>query len=164
MIQIRAAEIKDLPSIQEILNDQILYSCNVYDETPRTGTQMREWFEHQFELNNPILVATDNSKVIGYASYSQFRKWEGFRFCMEHSIYLSKEARGRGAGKLLLMELLNIAKERNVHSIIAGIDGQNKKGIAFHLSMGFDQVGEIKQSGYKFNQWLDLVLMQLILK
>jgi phosphinothricin acetyltransferase len=117
-------------------------------------------------LNNPIIVAVDEQldQVVGYASYSQFRKWEGFRFCVEHSIYLSEKSRGKGLGKLLLTELLSIAKNRGIHSVIAGIDSQNVPGIAFHNAMGFEQVGLVKESGFKFDRWLDLVLMQLIVK
>lgn len=102
-------------------------------------------------------------KVIGFGYYSEFRFREAYKFTVEHSVYVHPNHHGKGIGKLLLTELIRLAKAQNLHTMIGVIDSENTGSIAFHEKMGFETVGVIKESGYKFDRWLSSVFMQLML-
>jgi phosphinothricin acetyltransferase len=96
--------------------------------------------------------------------YSEFRFREAYKFTVEHSVYVSENHIGKGIGKLLLSELIQLAKAQGLHTMIGVIDSENQGSIAFHEQFGFKTVGIIKESGYKFDRWLDSVFVQLLLK
>jgi L-amino acid N-acyltransferase YncA len=112
----------------------------------------------------PVIVAETENGTIGYATYGTFRHKIGYRFTVEHSVYVAEEFLGKGVGKLLLAELIQLAKKQKYHTMIGVIDSENKGSIAFHKKYGFETVGVIKESGYKFDRWLSSVFMQLILE
>lgn len=162
-VQIREAVLDDIPSILEIVNHYIAHDTCIYDIEPRAIDFQIAWFEIQMNLGNPVLVAEENSKLLGFASYAQFRPKVGYKFSMEHSVYLHPSEKGRGIGKLLLLSLINKAKQQNIHALIGGIDATNIDSIEFHKKLGFEVVGKMNEVGYKFNKWLDLVWMQKII-
>lgn len=102
--------------------------------------------------------------VAGFASYGPFRPWPAYKYSVEHSIYVNKDQRGKGIAKKLLRTLIDHATNANLHTIVAGIDSQNDVSINLHRQLGFKEIGQIAQVGYKFGRWLDLVFMQLILE
>jgi L-amino acid N-acyltransferase YncA len=161
---IRPAEAKDLPAILEIVNYNILNSTAVYDYDPKSLADMQVWFDEKQQANWPIVVAEIEGKVAGYASYGPFRFKQGYRFTIEHSVYVNEKHNGKGIGKLLLTELITLAKTKGYHTMIGGIDADNKGSIEFHKKFGFIETGTIKESGFKFDRWLDLTFMQLILE
>lgn len=162
-MEIRLAEEKDLKKILEILNYEIANSTAVYDDVDRSESFIQTWFSEKNKLGFPVFVAVDNNTVLGYGTYGKYRPHDGFRFTVEHSIYISKENRGGGIGKLLMQELINAAKKNGFHAIIAGIDAENVKSCHFHEEFGFVEVGRLKEVGFKFDRWLDLVFMQKML-
>ncbi len=162
-LAIRPAQDADLPAILDIMNDAILNTTAIYDYNVRGITFISEWFDTKQKLGFPVLVATRDNEVLGYASYGSFRNFDGFRHTVEHSVYLRPEARGYGFGKLLLTALIAHARTNKHHVMIAGIDAENLTSIALHESLGFSHAGTLKESGFKFNRWLDLVFMQLTL-
>ncbi|PWJ58715.1 phosphinothricin acetyltransferase [Dyadobacter jejuensis] len=163
-VKIRNASPLDLPVILEILNQSIRTSTAIYDYEERTLEQLTEWFERMILDSMPVLVSEVENEVIGYGSFQRFRPKEGFRFSVEHSIYLKESSRGMGVGGRLLESLIQRAKEQGIHTMIGCIDASNRGSISFHEKYGFVEKGYIKEVGYKFDQWLDLVYMQLILK
>ncbi|WP_025761859.1 GNAT family N-acetyltransferase [Dyadobacter tibetensis] len=163
-LKIRNASPLDLPVILEILNESILTSTAIYDYETRSLEQLTEWFDQMLMNSMPILVAEVEGKVIGYGSFQQFRPKKGFMFSVEHSIYLNESSRGMGVGGRLLESLIQRAREQGIHTMIGCIDASNRGSISFHEKYGFVEKGYIKEVGYKFDQWLDLVYMQLILK
>lgn len=163
-IQVRPYYIADTQSILDIINYNIENSTALYDYNPRTLAQQIAIFEDKLSKNFPIIVATDNDKVLGFGYYSEFRFREAYKYTVEHSVYASKEVIGKGVGKLLLSELIILAKKQNLHTMIAVIDSENKSSITFHEKFGFKTVGVIKETGFKFDKWLDSVFMQLILE
>jgi L-amino acid N-acyltransferase YncA len=109
----------------------------------------------------PWLVAERAGQVIGYAYANQFRPRRAYRFCVEDSIYLAPEARGQGAGRLLLAELIARCEALGIRQMLAVIgDAQNKGSIAVHRSCGFEHTGTFAAAGWKFERWLDVVMMQ----
>ena len=160
---IRQAEEKDLPIILEIMNEAIENTTAIYDYYPRNNEFVRNWFIKKQADNFPVLVYELDNHAVGYGTYGTFRAWTAYKFSVEHSIYVQKGFQGKGIGKLLLASLINAAKEGGYHTMIAGIDSSNEKSCAFHREFGFVEAGRITEVGYKFERWLDLVFMQLIL-
>ncbi|MEN7549079.1 N-acetyltransferase family protein [Rapidithrix thailandica] len=163
-IEVKAAEEKDLPAILEIINYEIRHSTAIYDYEERSPEAQREWLQQKQQEHMPVLVAVLEGQVLGFGTYGTFRPKVGYRFCVEHSVYVSENARGKGAGSVLMEALIQSAKQQGLHSMIAGIDAANQSSYDFHIKFGFEEVGRLKEVGYKFDQWLDLVFMQLLLK
>jgi phosphinothricin acetyltransferase len=163
MIKIRHAIESDLNAILDIYNDAILNTTAVYDYEPHTLNMRKHWFETKKEQGFPVFVAEENNEVLGFSSIGPFRVWAAYKYSVENSIYVKDRQRGKGIGKLLMQPLIDAAKELKLHTIIAGIDADNKLSIEFHKQFGFEEVGYFKQVGWKFNRWLDLVFMQLLI-
>ena len=161
---IRNAAPKDLPAILEIINHAILTTTAIYDYDARTLEEQTAWFEKMITDGMPVIVAEHDKEVIGYGSYNIFRPKVGYRFSVEHSIYLNDKSRGIGVGGKLLGSLIQRARESGLHSMIGAIDAANRGSIEFHKKYGFIEKGYLREVGYKFDQWLDAVFMQLILQ
>lgn len=157
---IRAAEEADLPAILAILNDAILNTTAVWSLTPVTLDQRRAWMADRKTKGLPILVSEQDGAVVGFASYGEFRAWEGYKHTVEHSIYVESTVRGRGIGRALLAALLDDAKRNGKHTMVAGIEAGNTASIRLHAGFGFVEAGCLRQVGRKFDRWLDLLLMQ----
>ena len=162
-IKIRSYKEDDCKSILDIINYNILNSTALYDYKPRTLETQLAIFKDKLDKNFPIIVAEENNEVIGFGYYSEFRFREAYKFTVEHSVYAHQNHLGKGIGKLLLEELILLAKKQNLHTMIGVIDSENTGSIAFHEKFGFQQAGFIKDSGYKFDRWLHSVFMQLML-
>jgi L-amino acid N-acyltransferase len=159
----RDAEIKDLPVILDIMNDAILHTTSIYDYGIRDTEYVAAWFEKKKTDKMPVLVCEINERAVAYGSYGIFRAWDAYRFSVEHSIYVHKDFRGRGIGKQLLKDLIQRAKTEGYHTMIAGIDSSNQHSCDFHKKQGFVEVGKFMEVGYKFDRWLHLVFLQLML-
>ncbi|HEY9660960.1 MAG TPA: N-acetyltransferase family protein [Allocoleopsis sp.] len=164
-IQVRPATHADLPFILEIYNEAVLNTTASYDYNPTTLEARVEWYENHLQNNLPILVAelTDGT-IAGWSSLSAFRRAEGYCFTAEDSVYVAVAYRGKGIGKQLLIPLIEAAQQRGLHSIVAGIDAENEVSIGLHARLGFETVACLKEVAFKFDRWLDLVLMQRMLK
>lgn len=163
-VTIRPYQIKDTQAILDIINYNILNSTALYDYTIRTFEQQKAILEDKLSKDFPVIVAEIGNEVVGFGMYSEFRFREAYKFTVEHSVYVNQENHGKGIGKILLQELIVIAKNQKLHTMIAVIDAENQSSVAFHEKFGFKTVGIIKESGYKFDRWLHSVFMQLILE
>lgn len=162
-ITMRAATAADLPEILEIYNDAILNTTSVYSEKPHTLEMRQTWFNERKQAGFPVIVAVQDGNVAGFATYGHFRIWPCYRYTIEHSVYVRKESRGQGISKLLLNEVIDDARKAGMHAMIAGIDSENDISLKLHLQYGFEQVARFKEVGFKFNRWLDLIFLELIL-
>jgi L-amino acid N-acyltransferase YncA len=163
-INIRAYKTEDTQAILEIINHNILHSTALYDYNIRTYEQQKNILEDKISKNFPVIVAELDGRVVGFGMYSEFRFREAYKFTVEHSVYVNEAFHGKGIGKLLLQELIALARKQNLHTMIAVIDSENQSSVEFHEKFGFKTVGIIKESGYKFDRWLHSVFMQLILE
>ena len=160
---IQTYQTKDCSAILEIINEQILTGTALYDYKPRTLAQQLAIFDEKLQKGFPIIVAKIADEIVGFGYYSEFRFREAYKFTVEHSVYAKKNYIGKGIGKLLLTELIELAKTQNLHTMIGVIDSENESSIAFHEKFGFEKAGFIKEAGYKFDRWLHSVFMQKIL-
>ena len=163
MITIRHATEDDLPAILEIYNDVILHTTAVYDYEPHTLEMRRQWFITKKEQGFPVFVAADGEKIVGLSSIGPFRAWAAYKYSVENSVYVSADSRGQGIGKLLIPPLIVVARELGLHTIIAGIDAANEASLKLHEHFGFKEVAHFREVGYKFDRWLDLKFLQLVL-
>jgi phosphinothricin acetyltransferase len=163
-VQIRPFEIKDTQSILEIINYNILNSTALYDYKTRDFETQKTILEDKINKGFPVFVAECDGKLVGFGMYSEFRFREAYKFTVEHSVYVSPNEMGKGIGKMIMAQLIIQAKAQGLHTMIGVIDSENKSSITFHEQFGFKTVGIIKESGYKFDRWLDSVFMQLLLE
>jgi phosphinothricin acetyltransferase len=162
-IILRDALESDLPAILEIYNDIILTTTAIYSEEPHTLQMRLDWFNERKQAGFPVIVAEQNGVLVGFATYGKFRVWPCYRFTIEHSLYVHKDNRGQGISKILLQEIISLAKSAGMHALIAGVDSENDISLQLHLKFGFTQVARFKEVGFKFNRWLDLIFLELIL-
>ena len=152
------------PEILAIYNEAIVNSTVLYDYKPRTLATMETWFAAKERGNYPVLGAfEDDGTLAGFASYGPFRAFPAYKYSVEHSVYVEKQKRGRGLGKVLLAAIIEAAKKQDYHMMVGGIDSTNQPSIRLHLKEGFTLCASIKQAGFKFGRWLDLEFYQLIL-
>ncbi len=111
----------------------------------------------------PFLVAEDDGAVAGFVTASQFRGGPGYAHTFEHSVHVAAPAQGKGLGRALMATLEAELRMRDVHSVFAGVSGENAGGIGFHAAMGYREVARLPEVGRKFGRWHDLVLMQKML-
>jgi phosphinothricin acetyltransferase len=151
-------------AILAIFNDAIVNSTALYDYKPRTMDMMTAWFEAKRKGKFPVLgVETDAGEFMGFASYGTFRAWPAYKYSVEHSVYVDARFRGRGLGKFLLKEIIAAAQGQNYHALVGVIDASNVASIRLHEAAGFACCGTIRQAGFKFGRWLDVLFYQLIL-
>jgi len=162
-VTLRDATEQDLPAILDIYNDVLLTTTAIYSEKPHTLEMREVWFRERKDAGFPVIVAEQDNILVGFATYGHFRAWPCYRFTVEHSVYVHKDKRGQGISKILLDEIISIAKAAGMHTLIAGIDSENEISIQLHLKFGFIQVARFKEVGFKFNRWLDLIFLELIL-
>ncbi len=166
---IRPANESDLPVILAIYNDIIANSTAVYRDNPVTLEDRLTWFRSRTQSTYPILVACDEApckesksptNIVGFSTFGDFRSGSGYRFTAEHTVHVHTAHRGRGIGTKLLLALLPHAQRLGKHTLIGGVDAENSASIRFHERLGFERVAHLRQVGFKFDRWLDLILLQ----
>ena len=163
MITIRDLHEDDLPGLLAIYNDVLLTSTAIYRDEPATLEERRDWWEARRRLQQPVLAATDDTGLVGFASFGDFRAWPGYRYTVEHTVHIRADRRGQGIGRQLMQPLMEQARAAGKHVMIAGVDADNGGSLRFHETLGFVRVAHFREVGYKFGRWLDLVFLQKIL-
>lgn len=159
---IRAAVESDAEIIAEIYNDAVLNTTAIWNENRIDVANRITWINSRQQSGFPVIVATDkDDTVLGYASYGDWRPWDGYRHTVEHSVYVHKDVRGKGAGAALMQGLIQLAREAGKHVMVAAIESENAASIALHKKLGFIESGRMTEVGTKFGRWLDLTFLQL---
>lgn len=158
-----SATVSHLPAILGIVNHNILHSTALYDYDVKPQEYINTWFADKQSAGWPVIVAVEDGNVIGYATFGPFRFKDGYKFTVEHSVYVAEGHSGKGIGGQLLEELISLATQKGYHTMIGGIDAGNEGSIAFHKKYGFTEAGLLKETGFKFGRWLDLQFMQKML-
>lgn len=160
MTTIRPATEADLPAILAIYNDAVINTAAIWNDDIVDLDNRIAWFRTRVGQGFPVLVAVEGETVLGYASYGDFRAFQGYRFTVENSIYVATSARGKGAGSALLSALVDAAKEQGKHMMVAGIEAGNAVSLRLHEKQGFVETARMPEIGFKFGRYLDLVFLQ----
>jgi phosphinothricin acetyltransferase len=161
---IRDATPADLPQILDIYNDAVANTTAIWNDSLVDLANRQAWYDLRQQQGYPILVAVNaTGQVLGYASFGDWRPFDGFRHSVENSVYVRDDQRGLGLGGRLLPPLLDRARACGKHVMVAAIEAGNSASIRLHERYGFTITGQMPQVGLKFGRWLDLTFMQLIL-
>lgn len=160
---IRVATETDLEAITAIYNDAVLTTTASWDDEVVTLENRRAWLAEHGTEPNVTLVAEIDGEVVGYAGYGRYREKAGYDLTVEHSVYLTPAAQGRGLGTRLLTELVIAATDRGIHVMIGGLSADNETSLRLHQRLGFVETARMPQVGKKFGRWLDLVFVTRIL-
>jgi L-amino acid N-acyltransferase len=159
----RLVERRDADAVRAIYNVEVLESTVTFDLVPRSLAEQVAWID-EHSGGHPAIVAVDaDGEIGGFASLSPYRPRPAYATTVEDSVYVRRDLRGSGIGRLLLGDLVELARDHGFHSVVGRIVGGHEASIALHTSCGFDQVGTEREVGRKFNRWLDVILMQKML-
>lgn len=158
---VRLARLDDAEAMRAIYNVEIA-GVATFDLVERTLEDQQRWLGAHSGAH-PAVVAVDDDVVVGFGSLSPFRDRPAYATTVEDSVYVDRHWQGRGVGKALLDELLQLGSDHGFHSVIARIVGDNEPSIRLHRSCGFDLVGVEREVGRKLGRWLDVVEMQVLL-
>jgi L-amino acid N-acyltransferase len=162
-ITVRPATAADAPAIAAIYNHEVLVTTSTFDLVPRTLDDQREWLLARSGAFSAIVAVADEAGVVGFGSLSPYKERAAYRTTVEDSVYVDRSFGGRGIGTALVTRLLDIARESGFHTVIARIEASGTASRALHARCGFELVGIERQVGRKFNRWLDVAIMQMML-
>lgn len=162
-MQIRDAREGDLATMCAIVNPEIRETTATWTTVERSPRAMRRWWMDLRRDGYPTLVACDGHEILGYANYGRFRTWPGYWRTAENSIYVARQAQGRGVGKALLNALIARAEYQGLSNLIGVIGADRAPSLRLHLVCGFREVGRLPAVGAKFGETLDMVMMQRVL-
>jgi phosphinothricin acetyltransferase len=160
-MHITAATIEDMEDCQAIYAHHVLYGTGTFEEIPPSLEEFCTRFAAVRDAGWGWLVAKDAAGVLGYGYYAQYRARSAYRFAAEDSVYVRDSARGQGVGKAIVTAVVAHAAAKGFTQMLAVIgDTENVGSIGVHASLGFSHVGTMRNVGFKFNRWLDVVTMQ----
>jgi phosphinothricin acetyltransferase len=160
-ISVRQAGPYDVESIADIYGYHVANGTASFEDEPPTLAEMMSRFEQLRLANLPYLVAEFEGQIVGYAYAGPFRLRSAYRFTLEDSVYVSPYFQGRSVGKRLLMQLLREAAALSYKCMVSVVgDSANTPSIALHRACGFEEVGTVRNVGFKQGRWLDIVLLQ----
>ena len=159
-MEIRDAVEADLQRITKIYNEVLATSTAIFSDRPVTVEERVDWWKSRLKQGYPVLVATNDGTVVGFATFGDFRSWPGYRFTVEGTIHIDSLVRRQGVGVALLRVLVERAKTAGKHMMIAGVDSVNLASLRFLEGFGFERVGHLREVGYKFDRFLDLIFLQ----
>ncbi len=158
---IRPSTPADVPAIAAIYGWNVLHGTGTFELDAPDEPEMSRRRDDVLSKGLPWLVAERDGVILGFAYANHFRPRRAYRFCLEDSVYLAADAKGQGLGRLLLAELLARCEAAGARQMLAVIgDSANLGSIGVHRTLGFEPIGVMKAAGWKFERWLDVVLMQ----
>ena len=158
---LRSAVDADLAAIQAIYAHWVTRGTGSFELEAPSLDEMTRRRADVLAKGLPYLVAAADRQVIGYAYANWFRPRPAYRFSVENSVYVHAEARRGGIARLLMIELLARCETAGARQMVAVIgDSANASSVGLHSALGFRPIGVLQSTGWKFDRWLDTVLMQ----
>jgi L-amino acid N-acyltransferase len=169
-LYVRPAVLADAAAIAAIYNQEVTEATSTFDLVPRSLEEQQRWLVQRSGAFTAIVAVRalpegdqSSEEVIGFAALSPYKERAAYRTTVEDSIYVHRSQAGQGVGKLLLTHLVDVARSSGFHSVMARIEATGAASRALHGSCGFVLVGIEREVGRKFNRWLDVAVMQLLL-
>jgi phosphinothricin acetyltransferase len=163
-VVLRPAQLADAEAIRQIYNAEVTTSTVTFDIMPRSLADQRRYLSERSGAHAVIVATDDSDQVLGYAALSPWRAKPAYATSVEDSVYVHPGHQGRGIGRILLAELVSVATARGFHAVFARIVGGHRSSIKVHEALGFEVVGVEREVGRKFGRWLDVVVMELLLR
>ncbi len=160
---IRPATTTDLEAIRAIFNHFVARSTCTFQIEPETADERAAWFRDRSDLH-PVTVADVEGEVVGWAALSPWKSRCAYARSAEASVYVRHGHHRRGVGRSLLLDLIGRAKAIGLHAVIGGACSEQHASLALQAALGFEHVGTFRQVGRKFDRWLDVTYMQLLLE
>lgn len=157
---IRLATRDDLGVINGIYNHYVAHSTCTFQTGPETMAAREVWFGSHDPKIHPITVIEASGEILGWASLSPYHSRCGYRSTVEDSVYLRHDRLGRGMGRALLADLCERSRSIGHHTIIAGVSADQEASVVLHEKLGFVRVAHLREVGYKFDRWLDVIYLQ----
>ncbi len=162
-VSIRLAEVADAAAIRAIYNLEVTTATSTFDLVPRSLAEQTTWLEARSGAFSAIVAVDGDETVVGFASLSPYKERAAYRTTVEDSVYVERSHNGRGIGRLLLSHVVEVARASGFHAVMARIEAGGTASRALHGACGFELVGIEREVGRKFNRWLDVAVMQLVL-
>ncbi len=162
-MEVRLALRDDARAIAAVYNVEVTGSTVTFDLVPRTVAEQVAWVE-EHQGAHPAVVAVHHGELAGFGSLSPFHRRPAYATTVEDSVYVDRAWRGRGVGRLILSELVRLATDHGFHTVLARISGDNQASMALHRAQGFELVGVEREVGRKFGHWIDVTVMQRMLR
>ncbi len=162
-MEIRPAVKDDARAIADIYNLEVETSTVTFDLRPRTIEEQESWIEERSGAYVVLVAEGPDGDVIGFGSLSPYKSRPGYSTTVEDSVYVRRDQQGAGVGRALLEALVEAAKASGFHAMMARIVGGHETSIGLHAAVGFEIVGHERETGRKFNQWFDVILMERLL-
>lgn len=159
---VRTATKADAPAITQLLNHYIETSTSVFILQPQTVEERLAWFDDRSELH-PAVVAEIDGEFVGWGALSVHNPRAGYRHSADTSVYVHPDMHRRGIGRSILIELIARARAAGHHTLIALCCSESSASIALHQTLGFTRAGELREVGRKFDRWLNMTHLQLML-
>jgi phosphinothricin acetyltransferase len=161
-VVIRPAELADAESITEIYNEAILTTTSTFDTEPKDLRERLAWLRSHDE-KYPVLVALMGDKVVGWSALTPWSDRRAYDITAETSFYVKSEFRGRGIGRALKRATIEEARRLGFHSLIARVAAGSEESLHLNRSMGFVQIGTLREVGSKFDRLIDVHILQMLL-
>jgi phosphinothricin acetyltransferase len=162
-VRIRLADVGDAEAIRAIYNLEVMTATSTFDLVPRTLEDQVAWLEERSGAFSAIVAVDTDDVVVGFASLSPYKERAAYRTTVEDSVYVERGRNGQGIGRTLLSHVVDVARASGFHAVMARIEAGGTASRAVHARCGFELVGIEREVGRKFNKWLDVAVMQLVL-
>jgi L-amino acid N-acyltransferase len=169
-VDIRLATRDDAEAIRSIYNVEVTNHTSTFDLVPRSLDEQRDWLAARSGAFGAVVATLRDPSgppaaelVVGFASLSPYKERAAYRTTVENSVYVSRAHAGAGIGSALMLHLISMARDSGFHAVIARIEASSAASRALHAACGFELVGIEREVGRKFNRWLDVAVMQLML-
>jgi len=163
VIRVRLAEVGDAEAIRTIYNTEVTTATSTFDLVPRSLADQERWLAARSGAFSAIVAVDGGGAVVGFGSLSPYKERAAYRTTVEDSVYVDGSRQGEGIGTVLLSRLVDVARSSGFHTMVARIEASGTGSRALHAKCGFALVGIEREVGRKFNRWLDVAVMQLLL-
>jgi L-amino acid N-acyltransferase YncA len=166
-VRIRVARAEDAEAVRNIYNHEVQHSTATFDLVPRTLEEQQAWLASRSGAFSALVAITGppgRDELVGFGSLSPYKDRPAYRTTVEDSVYVRGDRRGTGVGSALLVALLDTAEASGFHAVMARIEAGGHASRALHEACGFRLVGIEREVGRKFNRWLDIAVMQCVLR